>query len=323
MLDLQSQIEAVSVRMCTVLIQGESGVGKELVAREIHASSRRSAEPFVPVDCATLRDALFESQLFGHVKGAFTGAEEATVGFFRSAHGGTLFLDEIGDLQLPVQARLLRCIQEQAVVPLGGVRPIPVDVRLIAATHRDLKGMVQAGQFREDLYFRLAVVCLKVPPLRERPEDILRLARHFLDALSEFYEEPPKRLAPEAQRLLKDYPWPGNVRELANAMERAYVLSAGDCVDAGALPRHLVQGNISAIGSGSGILAAAEREAILTALKHAEYIKSRAARALGIDVRRLNRMMERLRIADGPHPTRTRLELAQRHKPADGPLQMW
>jgi DNA-binding NtrC family response regulator len=299
MLDLQSQIEAVSVRMCTVLIQGESGVGKELVAREIHASSRRSAEPFVPVDCATLRDALFESQLFGHVKGAFTGAEEATVGFFRSAHGGTLFLDEIGDLQLPVQARLLRCIQEQAVVPLGGVRPIPVDVRLIAATHRDLKGMVQAGQFREDLYFRLAVVCLKVPPLRERPEDILRLARHFLDALSEFYEEPPKRLAPEAQRLLKDYPWPGNVRELANAMERAYVLSAGDCVDAGALPRHLVQGNISAIGSGSGILAAAEREAILTALKHAEYIKSRAARALGIDVRRLNRMMERLRIADG------------------------
>jgi two-component system response regulator HydG len=298
MLDLHSMIEAVSTRTCTVLIQGDSGVGKELVAREIHASSLRAGRPFVPVDCATLRDSLFESQLFGHVKGAFTGADEATIGFIRAADGGTLFLDEIGDLQLALQAKLLRCIQEGAVVPLGGVKAIPVDVRIITATHRDLKGMVQTGEFREDLYFRLAVVCMEVPPLRERREDVVRLARHFLDALSDFYGEGRKRLTPDAKRRLEAYPWPGNVRELANAMERAYVMSSGDGVDVEGLPRYLVQWGASRAGSGTGTLAAAEREVILAALRKADYVKNRAARELGIDVRRLNRMIERLQIAE-------------------------
>ena len=297
--DLHSLIEAVSTRTCTVLIQGESGAGKELVARRIHAASPRAAEPFVPVDCATLRDSLFESQLFGHVKGAFTGAEEATIGFIRAADGGTLFLDEIGNLQLLLQARLLRCIQESAVVPLGGVTPIPVDVRILTATHQDLKGMVQAGEFRDDLYFRLAVVCIEVPPLRERPEDLLGLACHFLDALSDFYR---KSLTPEVKRRLEAYSWPGNVRELANAMERAYVLSRGDRVEVDALPRDLVQAVAAATRSGPGTLAAAEQEVILAALEKTDYIKNRAAAALGIDVRRLNRLMSRLHIADAAPP---------------------
>ena len=156
--DLQDQIQRVAARSCTVLINGESGTGKELTARQIHASSSRASGPFVPVDCATLRDSLFESQVFGHVKGAFTGAGRATIGFFRAADGGTLFLDEVGELSIGIQAKLLRCIQESAVVPLGDVRPIPVDVRIIAATHRDLEDMVGQGAFRGDLYYRLAAV---------------------------------------------------------------------------------------------------------------------------------------------------------------------
>ena len=300
--DLQSLIEAVSTRACTVLIQGESGVGKELVAREIHAASPRAAGAFVPVDCATLQGSLFESQVFGHVKGAFTGADEATIGFIRVADRGTLFLDEIGDLQLPLQGKLLRCIQERAVVPLGGVTPIPVDVRILAATHRDLRGMVQTGEFREDLYFRLAVVCMEVPPLRERPDDIIRMAYYFLDALSDFYEEGRKRLTPEAKRRLKAYPWPGNVRELANAMDHAYVLSRSDrMIEVDVLPRHLVTAGLSIAQPGSGTLAQAEREVILAALKKADHVKSRAAALLAIDVRRLNRLMSRLHIAaDSP-----------------------
>src|SRR5262245_47953504 len=193
---LRRLIEALGGRDCTVLIQGESGTGKELAAREIHQRSARRAGPFVPVDCTTLRDTLFESQLFGHVRGAFTGADKPTLGFFRSADLGTLFLDEIGELPLHIQAKLLRCIQEGEVVPLGAVTPIKVNVRIIAATHRELAAMVREGTFRADLYYRLNVASLNVPPLRMRKEDIALLTRHTLDDLARIYQEPGKTLAP-------------------------------------------------------------------------------------------------------------------------------
>ena len=195
---LRPLIEALSGRTCTVLINGETGTGKELVARHLHALGPRRLKPFIPVDCTALRDTLFESQLFGHTKGAFTGAEQSTLGFFRAADGGTLFLDEIGEMGLQVQAKLLRCIQDRAVVPLGGVEPIPVDVRIITATHRDLKAMVVRGEFRQDLYFRLNVVRIPVPPLRERGSDILMLAKHFLHQFAKTDGAPVKHLSPDA-----------------------------------------------------------------------------------------------------------------------------
>src|SRR2546421_12611563 len=180
MLRLRRMIDALGARDCTALIQGESGSGKELTAREIHMRSARRAGPFVPVDCTTLRDTLFESQLFGHVRGAFTGADRPTLGFYRAADGGTLFLDEIGELPLQSQAKLLRCTQEGTVPPLGATAGMAADVRVIAATHRDLGAMAKAGTFREDLYYRLNVARLRLPPLRERRADIPLLVRHAL-----------------------------------------------------------------------------------------------------------------------------------------------
>src|SRR3954471_3938285 len=205
---LSAQIDALGRRHCTVLLQGESGTGKELAAQSIHARSGRAGGPFVPVDCTTLRDTLFESQLFGHVRGAFTGADRSTLGFFRTADRGTLFLDEIGELEPAVQAKLLRCIQDSAVVPLGGVAPIGVDVRIVAATHRDLGAMMKSGSFRQDLYYRLNVACVHVPALRERREDVPMLARHALAELARLYEEPPRSLSRDALAALCAYDWP-------------------------------------------------------------------------------------------------------------------
>jgi transcriptional regulator with PAS, ATPase and Fis domain len=229
---LAARIAAVSARNSTVLVRGESGVGKELVAQQIHASSARSSGPFVAVDCTTLRDTLFESQLFGHVKGAFTGAQHPTLGFWRAADGGTLFLDEIGELPPAMQAKLLRCLQDRSIIPVGGVEPIPVNVRVIAATHRNLEEMVRRGEFREDLYFRLKVVRLDVPPLRERMNDVPDLARYFLARLSDLYQEPARTFDASAIDALQAYEWPGNVRELANAVEYAYVLAHGETLRA-------------------------------------------------------------------------------------------
>lgn len=295
--DLQDQIRRVAARSCTVLIHGESGTGKELTARQIHASSSRASGPFVPVDCATLRDSLFESQVFGHVKGAFTGAGRATIGFFRAADGGTLFLDEVGELSIGLQAKLLRCIQESAVVPLGDFRPIPVDVRIVVATHRDLQDMVRQGAFRGDLYYRLAVVCLETPSLRSRPQDILPLAEHYLTALADFYEEEPKVLSAEAKKSLETYNWPGNVRELINAVERGFVLTTGREIGVEALPSSVRQPDASALcRSDSLTLESAQRRAIITALESVDEIKSQAAVMLGIDSRRLKRLMRRLNI---------------------------
>ena len=312
---LCDRIDALGRRQCTVLLRGESGTGKELAARLIHERSARASGPFVPVDCTTLRDALLESQLFGHTRGAFTGADRATLGFFRAAEGGTLFLDEIGELPLPSQAKLLRCIQEGVVVPLGATTGVPVNVRVIAATHRDLAEMVQRGEFRQDLYYRLNVACLRLPPLRERTEDIPLLVRHALDDLARLYGERPKRFTPAAMHVLATHTWPGNVRELINAVEHALVFSPVDSVDrvgddddnttrdqldvddlpdevrAGAaraeqLPnrRALVSGDVPIM-----TLEAAERQLIADALQACHGNQSRVARVLDIERHRLHR----------------------------------
>ena len=223
-----------------MLIEGETGVGKEIAAREIHACSRRADKPFVPVDCTAFSSDLIESQLFGHVKGAFTGAVSAALGFIRCADGGTLFLDEIGELPLGVQAKLLRCLQERAVVPLGDVEPVAVNLRVVAATHRDLAGMVCAGTFRQDLYFRLNVVRLTIPPLRQRRDDIVPLAMFFLDELARVYNEPRKLLGLSAQEALVRYGWPGNIRQLRNSVERAFLYSSERTIEAAHLPAELV-----------------------------------------------------------------------------------
>src|SRR3954453_12469 len=207
---LRAHIELIAPRSATVLIEGETGAGKEVTARQIHALSPRASRPFVPVDCTVFSTELMESQLFGHVKGAFTGAVAAALGFVRCADGGPLFLDEIGELPLAVKAKLLRCIQERSVVPVGGVEPIPVDLRIIAATHRDLASMVREGKFRQDLYFRLNVVRFTIPPLRARRHDILPLAAYFLDDIAGAYDEPVKVLSPAATETLLRYDWPGN-----------------------------------------------------------------------------------------------------------------
>ncbi len=303
MAELKVRIQAVSRRDHTVLIHGESGSGKEMVARAVHAASPRAAGPFVAVDCTTLRDTLFESQLFGHMRGAFTGAEQPTLGFFRAADGGTLFLDEIGELPLHIQAKLLRCIQEGAVVPLGSVEPIPVDVRIVAATHRDLQKMVRAGTFREDLYYRLNVVRLAVPPLRARRDDILPLARWFLEQQAALYQEPVRVLSDEAAAMFEAYDWPGNVRELANAIEHACAFCDGSLIRRMDLPEAVQIAACPADSFGGDqvlTLEAAERLAITRALRAAKGNRARAAQLLQIERHRLYRKIRRYQLEHRP-----------------------
>jgi two-component system NtrC family response regulator len=219
MREVQKSIGRLADSEATVLITGETGTGKEVVARAIHRHGRRGGRAFVAVNCAAIPAALLESQLFGHARGAFTGAIADRAGSFREADGGTLFLDEIGDMDLAMQAKLLRVLQDRTVVPVGG-RPVPVDVRILAATHRDLRAMVAKGSFREDLFYRIGVVPVHLAPLRERLSDILPLAEHFLGLAAG-----GRRLSAEAAARLLAHPWPGNVRELRNAMERAAVLA--------------------------------------------------------------------------------------------------
>ena len=303
-LALRVQIKRIAPRMATVLIEGETGVGKEMTAREIHAHSLRCDKPFVPVDCTTFASELIESQLFGHVKGSFTGAAGDTLGMLRCADGGTLFLDEIGELPLTVQAKLLRCIQERTVVPLGGAVPIAIDVRIIAATHRDLTRMVREGAFRQDLYFRINVIRLTIPPLRERPDDILRLASLFVDELAQFYQEPNKLLAPHVRQRLLQYHWPGNVRELRNVIERAYVFCNERTIDLAHLPsevrecgQHSSRPHSSQRGAATGevipSLAEAERVLIARVLKEVHGNQSQAALLLDVERHRLRRLILR------------------------------
>ena len=223
----------------TIVISGETGTGKETFARLIHGYSRRAAHPFIPVDCTALPESLFESGLFGHTKGAFTGAHRDSLGYIRSAHRGTLFLDEIGELSLGLQAKLLRVLQERCVVPVGATSPQLVDIRVICATNRDLAAMVSAGAFRQDLFYRLAVVSLEVPPLRERVDDIIPLARYWLDKLAETYGEAPKTISTPAAEALLMHSWPGNIRELFNVIEDAHVLCCGSTIELGDLSPRL------------------------------------------------------------------------------------
>jgi len=280
-------IEKVADTTAPVLITGESGTGKELVARALHYGSARAERPFLAVNCAAIPRELLESELFGHKKGAFTGAIRDKKGKFEEAHGGTLFLDEIGDLPIELQAKILRALQEMEITPVGSNDLVQVDVRILAATNRDLEERIEEGSFREDLYYRLAVVPIHVPSLRERPEDIPLLVAHFLAALA---PGQPVRVTPEAMAALKRHPWKGNVRELENTLERLLILREGDTLGLDALPDK-VRNPPPEPGSGAftfcfppeGIgLEEAERELILEALRRTNWNQSRAAQLLKV-----------------------------------------
>jgi len=300
-------IKTVATRKCPIIITGETGVGKEMVARQIHLASDRANNVFVPVDCTTLTGQLFESQLFGHIRGAFTGAVDSTLGFFRAANGGTIFLDEISEIPLELQAKLLRVLQEQAVTPLGSTKSYPIDVRILCATNRNLGELVEEGSFRSDLYYRLNVVNVEVPPLRQRKEDILPLAEYFLRNQAAFYGEPLKVLSPAAKKLLLNYAWPGNVRELANAMERAYVLTTGTEIHPAVLPFEVIVADSPSYPKHElPTLDEAQRKIITKTLEYTKGRKLAAARILGIERRRLNRLIEKLNISLGSKTRRNR-----------------
>jgi DNA-binding NtrC family response regulator len=291
-------IYAIATRKCSVVITGETGVGKEMVARQIHLSSNRRDKVFVPVDCTTLTGQLFESQLFGHAKGAFTGAIDNTLGFFRAADGGTIFLDEISEIPLELQAKLLRVLQQSRVTALGSTKSYKIDVRVLCATNCDLREMVKKKAFRADLYYRLNVVNLEVPPLRERRGDIVPLAKHFLANQASFYDEPAKVLTDSALELLMNYSWPGNVRELANAMERAYVLATGIEIKPATLPFEVIIADTQAYPKHElPTLDEVKRRIITETLEYTNGQKLAAAEILGIERRRLNRMIDKLNIS--------------------------
>lgn len=296
---VKQTITRAALADATTLIYGETGTGKELVARAIHHHSPRSTQPFVPVDCGAISENLVESELFGHVKGAFTGAHQSARGLIRSAGGGTLFLDEIGELPLSAQAKLLRTLQEKAVRPVGSDRTVAVDIRIVGATHRDLAGAVQSGRFREDLYYRLSVVPIALPPLRARVEDIPLLAAHFAAKFSAGFTS-PKPIHDDAMACLMAYHWPGNVRELENVIRRALALGQEETITPADLPEAL-SGNTSdrslAVPSPSDdSLAAYEKTAVLNALRKSGGNRKAAARILAIGEATLYRKLKAYQI---------------------------
>jgi len=286
-------IEKVSQHEYPVLILGESGTGKELVARSIHFSGERKSRPFAPVDCSALVPTLIESELFGYVKGAFTGAVQAKQGLLEAAQGGTLFLDEIGDLPVDLQAKLLRVLQEREVKPVGSTERRPLDVRIIAATNRDLEAAIRNGSFRQDLYFRLNVVQIKLPPLRERKSDIPLLVTSFLDKFTD-PQGSARTISEDAMRRLVAYDWPGNVRELENAIERAVALGSGPIVHVGDLPSSLQYPSSERAPEKEELLPLEEleRRAILRTLRETGGDKLAAARMLGIGKTTLYRKLK-------------------------------
>jgi DNA-binding NtrC family response regulator len=295
MLGLRARIRQVAPTDETVLVCGESGTGKELVARALHAASRRAAGPLVSLNCPALSPQLAESELFGHRRGAFTGADADRVGRFELAEGGTLFLDEITEIDLPLQAKLLRVLQERTFEPVGSSASRTANVRIIASTNRDLPAEIAAGRFRQDLYYRLAVVPLVLPPLRDRGTDALALAEHFLSRAAQRLERPLVALADDARELLAAYRWPGNVRELENLITRACVLSAGGAIAAADILPWLAPGEIAepAVESATPELAGArlddlERATIVATLQKFGGNRARTAAALGIGVRTLS-----------------------------------
>ncbi len=288
-------LEKVAITESTVLLTGESGTGKELFARAVHALSPRASAPFVAVNCAALPDSLLENELFGHEKGAFTGAGRRQAGRFELAHGGTIFLDEIGELGLGVQAKILRVLEGQGFERVGGGAKVRADVRVVVATNRPLKAMVDEGRFRTDLYFRLEVFPIELPPLRERASDIPLLSRYLLAKIGERQGSTPPQLSPEALELLEAEPWPGNVRQLANILERASILAEG--------PRIGV-GDLGPLLEGVGTLAREEvdetRDAVRKALLEADGDKRQAAEVLGVSYRTLLRRVRRYDLGGFP-----------------------
>jgi DNA-binding NtrC family response regulator len=298
-------IGQVAPRRSTVLIQGESGTGKELVAKAIHASSGRADAPFIAINCGNIPSDLLESELFGHVRGAYTGATSAKKGLFEVADSGTLFLDEVATISLETQSKLLRVIQEREFRRLGGLENIKVDVRIIAATNTDLQVAVQQGGFRDDLYYRLNVIVIKIPPLRERPEDIPLLCEHFLRKYAEESQGKNLYLEPAALKVLMDYDWPGNVRELENVIERSVVLSPGDCISADLFPRNIAiplpdtpvrfAPNSAPLKERVGNF---EKAIILAALEKTAWNQKKAAQLLSVNATTLSEKLKRFKIKE-------------------------
>ncbi len=298
-LQMLNQAARVAQRDVPILIQGETGTGKELLARALHHNSSRRNKPFVPINCGAIPRELIESELFGYVRGAFTGAVNNKIGLIESADGGTLFLDEIGELALEAQVKLLRVLQEGELSKIGASSPVYANVRVIAATHRNLQAMVEDGSFREDLYYRLAVIPLRIPPLRERREDLTELINYLFQRIKERHHLPNARLSAAAQRRLIAYAWPGNVRQLENVLERLLVLSAGDLITEEDLPEELALSSLQAgllwpnLPEGGISLEAVERELITRALEKFDGNQTHAARYLDISRRTLIYRMEK------------------------------
>lgn len=277
----------------TVLITGESGTGKELVARAIHYSSARSSAPFVPVNCGGIPEGLLESELFGHVKGAFTGATDSRAGFFHAADSGTIFLDEVSEMSLSMQVKLLRVLEDKEICMVGSNRTRKVDVRILAATNKDLPTLVKKGAFREDLFYRLNVITIAIPPLRERGDDILLLARHYATKFAEELSKPPFRFSDDALQVLRSYDWPGNVRELENVIQRLAVMTDGDLIEVPDLPTLMRFSALRKTGF-ARTLAEVEGEYIRNVLASAGGNKTRAAKILGIDRKTLREKLKNM-----------------------------
>ena len=300
-IQVMKTLARVAPSQATVLVVGETGTGKELVARTIHHFSERADRRFVAVNCSALAEGLLESELFGHVRGAFTGATTSRPGLFREADHGTLFLDEIGDISLPLQSRLLRALQEHEIVPVGSEAPVKIDVRVLAATHRDLPELVRQGRFREDLYYRLNVVTLMLPPLRERRQDIPLLMDHFLRELAARHGRGPVAVDPEAQRRLLGYEWPGNIRELQNVLERAMLLAEQDVIGHEHLPSEVHHHAASPVAEARPLpnpdplrsLEEVDREHVMRVLAACGGNREETSRILGISRRTLSRMIQR------------------------------
>lgn len=290
-------IEKVAATSASVLIQGESGTGKELVARSIHFKSDRNARPFLAINCGALPESLLESELFGHVKGAFTGAAASKDGYFRSTAGGTLFLDEVGDMPAVLQVKLLRALQEHEVTPVGAASPVPFDARIITATNKDLEHEIAQGGFREDLFYRLNVVEIEVPPLRERSEDIPLLVEHFVRTSAHRQGIVEKRISRAAIVTLCGYSWPGNIRELEHVIERAMILS-GDEINVESLPSRMAGGDGRAsIDRSSPTLEDVEKKYVIDVMASVGEDKAAAAKILGIDLSTLYRKLKRYELA--------------------------
>jgi DNA-binding NtrC family response regulator len=317
MVDVRDLIERVSDTDVTILIRGESGTGKELLARAVHETSNRAGKPYVKVHCAALSASLLESELFGHVKGAFTGAHRDKVGRFELANGGTLFLDEIGDVTLEVQTKLLRVLQEKTIERVGSADPMQVDVRIIAATHQDLERLIRQGRFREDLFYRLNVFPIEMPPLRERPEDVAELAMHFIRQSAQRCHKQVHHIDDDTLAVLKGHSWPGNIRQLENVIERAVVIAERDTITVAELPHELfhederdeaeeeLMASVSRVTEPATPGYAAwrserqrlERDQLVRALAAANGNKAEAARALGIARSTLVSRLKKLRMS--------------------------